>query len=318
MNKVRINRKILLYLLSVIIILSLSPTIVFSQSEDSTAYVVDSLFVYASSGDTQWRDLVEPSKKAISDMGNAAIPQMMTKLNTRDARETHTIVDIFKGIGEIAVDSLATRINDSDAFTRRLAIRCLGDIKSDKAVGPLISVKNHDDFRTRTGVMTALGKIGSSDGADAVMVGLSDLDELVATAAAVACGRIKEGVKPSVLIDELSHPYYGVRYSAMEALAELGEKSIKPLIDHIQIQSNSMSSGYAIEALIRIEPSKKQKILVKLINTDDWAIRAFSAEALGSIDSKKVRKALLKALKTEKHPFVIGKIKSSLEKLQAN
>ena len=284
-----------------------------AQNAPTTAEIVDSLFVRASSGEVKYRDLVEPSKKALIEMGESAVSQMLTKLGTHDAREMHTIVDIFKGIGEVAVDSLVTMLDSEDGFTRRLSIRCLGEIKSLRAVEPLLKLAGHDDFRTRAGIMTALGKIASPDAALTVMKGLNDDDELVATAAAVACGNIKKDIDSGVLIIALSHPYYGVRYSACRSLIELGDIAIEPLISYVKSGPGDISTGYAIEALGGIGSTRALNIFKETIKSDDWAIRAFTAEALGKI--KKSEKVLRKALKDETHPFVISKIRASMVKI---
>jgi len=307
-----------LSLIIIIIATNIFSPILYAQNQPTNAQIVDSLFIRASSGEVQYRDLVQPAKDAIIEMGETAIPQMLAKLNTRDARETHTVVDIFKGIGEIAVDSLAKRINSRDDFTRRLAIRCLGEIKSQKAIASIIKVASHDDFRTRAGVMSALGKIGSSDGAFTVVSGLDDSDELVATAAAVACGRIREGISPKPLIRALSHRYYGVRYSAAGSLAKLGEIAVEPLIIQLQTEPCRLSTGYIIKTLGKIGSKKVISALKPMLSSDDWAIRASTAEAFGNIQNKKSKKILNKALKSETHPLVINQIKLSLDKLQAN
>lgn len=311
-----ISWRLSFHLLFVLVVLFLLSSNLLAQNTPATAEIVDSLFVRASSGEVKYRHLVEPSKEVIIEMGGAAVSQMLTKLDTRDAREMHTVVDIFKGIGEVAVDSLVNQMDSQDSFTRRLAIRCLGEIESSKAVRPLSELANHDDFRTRAGIMTALGKIASPDAASTVVKGLYDHDEIVATAAAVACGNIKEAIDPAHLIISLSHPYYGVRYSACRSLIEFGDIAVEPLINHLKSKPDDISTSYAIEALGGIGSTKTLKILKKTIKSDDWEIRASTAEALSKI--KKSKKILNKALKSEAHPFVIGKIRSSLANIKGN
>jgi HEAT repeat protein len=259
-----------------------------------------------------FRDEVEPSKKALIEMGERAIPQMLTKLDTRSARETHTVVDIFKGIGEVAVPPLIKKLKSRDDYVRRLAIRCLGDIKSPKAIDELAKYADHNDFRTRSGVMHALGQIGDPSASYIVTLGLNDNDELVATSAAVACGKILEGIDPMALIYALSHSYYGVRYSAMNSLVKLGEKSLEPLIEYIETHPRDISVGYAIEALGKIGDKDGINALKKTMKSNTWTIRAHTAQALGEINQGKAEKILKKALEIERHPLVINKIKKSL------
>lgn len=276
------------------------------------ARIVDSLWIRAASGDIKSRDLVEPSKKAIIEMGVNAIPQMLTKLNTRDAREIQTVIDIFKGIGEPAVDSLVRFVNDNDPFRRRTSIRSLEEIKSVRAIKPLMSVAGHEDYRTRAGAISALGSIADMQASETVMRALADKNELVATAAAVACGKIKQGINIHLLIGALLHPYYGVRYGAARALANIGEPALEPLITHLDTFPDDKGADYIIWALGQIGSPKASAALERELFSKEWTIRASAAEALGHLPAKKVRKTLENALKIETQPLVIAKLKIAL------
>lgn len=290
----------------------------FAQTNQTTiaksqyARIVDSLWIRAASGDIKFKDQVEPSKKSIIEMGTQAIPQMLTKLNTRDAREIQALIDIFEGFGEPAVEPLSTFVNDSDPFKRRASIRCLEEIKSPKAVKPLLAVVNHDDFRTRAAAISALGCIGDIQADDAVMRALTDQNELVATAAAVACGRIKTGINIQLLIGALLHPYYGVRYSAAKALASIGEPAVQPLISHLDSFPNNKGAEFIILALGQIGSNKAAAVLDKELKSDQWTIRAAAAEAMGLFPARKFHKSLNNALKTENQPLVRAKIVNAL------
>jgi len=304
----------LLILVALIIIIS-APGI-FAQETKSDAEIVDSLFMRASSGLTMFRDQVEPSKKALIEMGARAIPQMLTKLDTRSAGEMQTISAIFKGIGEIAVDSLTKRLSSSDDYVRHLAINCLADIKSPKTIPALAKLVDHSDFATRAGVMNAFGQIGDKTASGYVTQGLLDSNEVVATAAAVACGKIKIDIDPLTLIDAFDHPYYGVRYTAMQSLIQLGEISVAPLISYLQTHPFDISFGYAIEALGEIGSRDALPIFEQTINYNDWSVRAFTAEALGKLNQPKAKKIIQKAMTIETHPLVVVKLKASLAKYE--
>jgi HEAT repeat protein len=303
-------------LIAAIIVFSFANS--YSQTNQTTiaisqyARIVDSLWIRAASGDIKFKDQVEPSKKSIIEMGTQAIPQMLTKLNTRDAREIQTLVDIFKGFGEPAVEPLSTFIDDNDPFIRRASIRCLEEIKNPKALQPLLTIVNHDDFRTRAAAISALGSIGDSQANDAVMRALTDKNELVATAAAVACGKIKNGINIKLLIGATLHPYYGVRYSAARALGSIGEPAVQSLISHLEKYPNNKGAEYIILALGYIGSNKSAAILEKELKSDQWTIRAAAAEAMGLFKENKFHKPLNNALKTETQPLVRTKIIDAL------
>lgn len=295
----------------------LVPIMAFAQKVPTDAEIVDSLFIRASSGLVMFRDEAEPSKKALITMGERAIPEMLTKLDTRSAGEMLAITDIFKGIGEPAVEPLTKKLKSPDDYVRRLAVRCLGEIKSPKAVDYLAPYAASDDFRTRSGVMDALGLIGDAKSAPYVMKGIFDSDELVAYPAAVACGRIKKGIDPVALTKVINHPYYGVRYCAMQALVELGNPAVGPLKQYLVAHPADIGAGYAIEALGRIGSGDAIAPLGETMKSPDWNIRTYTAGALGYSKNKTAIKILKKALKSETHPLVINNIKSALSKLQS-
>jgi HEAT repeat protein len=285
-----------------------------AQEELTDAQIVDSLFLRASSGMVMFRDQEGPSKQALIDMGARAIPQLLTKLDTRSAREMLTLSDIFKGIGESAVAPLSGKLKSHDDYVRRLAIRCLGEIGSPKAIGALAELVDNEDFRTRSGVMHTLGQIGDPAGAPYVMKGLFDSDYSVATSAAVACGKIKTGIDPIALVETLDHPYYGVRYSAMNSLVLIGEPSVGPLLQYVRTHSVDISTGYALEALGKLKTKKALAIYKQTLFWNDWSFRAYTAEALGDLQQKKAKKLIKKALKTETHPLVKSKLMEALAK----
>jgi HEAT repeat protein len=158
--------------------------------------------------------------------------------------------------------------------------------------------------------------IGDSSAAGTVMAGLDDSDELVVTAAAVACGKIKDGIDAQKLVNSLNHFYYGVRYCAMNSLVQIGDPAIKPLIDFLSSGQWQTGLVYAVEALGQIGTKKALPIFESFIKSEDWSLRGSVAEALGNIKEKKSKKILEKTLENEKHPFVLGKIKSSLTNLR--
>ena len=64
---------------------------------------VDDLFIKASSGMEIHKELVEPSRQELIKMGKDAVPYLVEKLTTQDAREINMLFDILGKIGEPAV-----------------------------------------------------------------------------------------------------------------------------------------------------------------------------------------------------------------------
>jgi len=161
------------------ILLFLPSILCADKIEDSIANVVNDLFMKASSGEVQFRDLVEPSKEDLISMGAAAVPQMITKLSTEDARERHTVEAIFKGIGDPAVPALIKALSTDNLYQLRLASSCLGKIGNRDATPHLLGLFWHKEHTVRSATITAVGDIKDSSAVGDVINKLNDEAETV-------------------------------------------------------------------------------------------------------------------------------------------
>lgn len=280
-----------------------------AQTEsDSIDHVVDSLFTRASSGELKYRDLVQPSKEALGEMGEVAVPRLVEKMTTQDAREMLTLVDIFKLIGRPAVPLIVEALGAEDPYKRRLAARALGDMKDSTAVDGLLQYTDDPDYRIRAGVIGALGKIGDFRGVAPSTAALQDKDYLVRTAAAVSLSFLADSSTISVLLEALTDPYYGVRYKAAEALWNIGESSVVPVKESLKSVNDTVAFYLLIEVAGNLKDEKLIKPLSKILASEDPMARAFAAEALAKINTKKAKKMLRKRESEETHPFVLGKL----------
>jgi HEAT repeat protein len=278
---------------------------------DSINAVVDSLFIRASSINVYHADLVQPSKEALGRMGIYAMPRLVDKMKTQDAREMQTLEDVMKLIGPPATLHLVGALGSDNVYRRRLAARILGEIKDTSAVEGLLKYTHDSDFRMRTGIISALGKIGHRKAVGSAKEALRDDDYLVRTAAAVALSAFMDSSTVIPLIKALSDPYYGVRYSAAAALSNIGRPAVRPLVDAIRVPGNDTLSFYhLIEVAGNIADSRFLEPLTTVVNSDDPYARAFAAEALGRLGSEAAVAALNQRYETETHPLVISKIES--------
>ncbi len=277
---------------------------------DSVNRAVDSLFVRASNGDVMYIDLVQPAKKALAEMGALAVPRLVEKMKTEDAREMQTLEDVFKLIGHPAVQNLVTALNSDNKYRRRLSARILGEMGDSSAVDGLLRYVNDGDFRMRSGVISALGKIGDKAAVPWTRAALGDQDYLVRTSAAIALGNMKDSSTTLSLIEALSDPYYGVRYSAAASLANIGKAASQSVLFHLSEPSDTLAFYLLIEVAGNLADEKFVDVLSKILNSDDPYARAFAAEALGKIGGGDSMKILRKRYEVENHPLVISKIES--------
>ena len=284
----------------------------FAQTDSDSLYqVIDSLFKFATTKTIYFQDYVQPSKEALGEIGEPAVPYLVDKMNTQDARTMWALVDIFKIIGTPAVPAVVEAIGAEDNYKRRLAVRVLGEMKDTTAVEGLLQYADDPDFRIRSGVLNALGKIGDPRGVEPSVIGLSDDDYLVRTSAAISLSMLADPATIDPLLKSLSDEYYGVRFKAAEALWNIGQPSVKPVKSALESRHDTS----AFYLLIEIAGNLKNKDIIKpletILESEDPIARGFAVEALAKIDSKKAAKIFKKKLKEENHPFVLGKIEEA-------
>jgi len=322
----RENCRVLLRILILFLTALVVASPVFGQQEQQA--VLDSLWIRASSGELRYRDLVEPSKQALAEMPEQSVPYLVGKLDTRSAREMHTLVDIFKKIGPAAVESLVEALSSDNHDVVRLACRCLGPIEDKRATPPLLNLFLEEDFRVRSEAVKAVGEIGDTIATDGVIQMLSDSAETVRKSASVALGKIgdKKAIRP--LITALGDEHFSVRYTAVNSLGSLSPEANEQLLRELENllqkkQSESLTEEesfhlyFVVQALGELKEKKAVGFLLKLLRVDDdWACRAFAAEALGVIGEVSVLSSLREAKETEKNRFALAKIESAIEKLK--
>jgi HEAT repeat protein len=309
-------KKLFLFVISsFIIFLVVSVANLHSASADELKERVDSLFVKACGGLEKYRDLAEPSKKALIGMGGEAVPSLLDKLSTQDAREMWTVIEILGKIGEPAVLPLIDSLKSDNKDVVKLSLRILGDIKDKRAVPPLIGLLDKEDFNIRGYACESLGKIQDTTAFTSISLCLKDSVELVRKNATVALGRLKDKRAIPYLIQSLSDPHFSVRMTSASALVEMGKPSVKPLIKLLNTAKTDTIAVYlAIGSLGKLKNERTASTLVKKLKSKDWATRAFTVEALGEMGDRKGIIAIKKLRKKETHPFVLKKIEEVLAK----
>jgi HEAT repeat protein len=293
---------------TLLVIFLLSASAHAGSEADSLNQIVDSLYVQATTKNINYQDQVQPAKEALGKLGEAAMPRLVEKMDTQDARSMHALVDIFKLIGRPAVPYVVEALGTEDQYKKRLAARALGEMKDSTAVAGLLGYASDPDYRIRAGVVTALGKIGDHRGVQPSSAALNDDDYLVRTAAAVSLALLADSSTVSSLIEALNDPYYGVRYSAAEAVWKVGDPAVIPVRHSLENSPDTLTLYLLIEVAGNLKDERLINPLEGILNSDDPFARAFAVEALRKFDSKKAREILRKRKEIETHPFVWSKL----------
>jgi HEAT repeat protein len=275
---------------------------------------VDSLFIRACGWLETQRDLAEPSKEALIEMGEEAVPYLLDRLDTQTAREKWTLIDILGKIGEPAVMPLIEYLKSDNKDEVKLASRILGDIKDKRAVGPLAELLNKEDYNIRSYACESLGKIADTTAFAEVSSCMTDSVEVVRKSAAVALGKMKESRAIPHLTRGLTDSHYSVRMTSASALVKIGEPSIAPLMELMNASADTIAVHLAMESLGKLKAKRAVKPLVRKLEDENWATRAFAVEALGEIGDMRGIKAIKRLKKRETHPFVLKTIDDVLGK----
>jgi hypothetical protein len=205
-------------------------------------------------------------------------------LDCKDLNErnnTECLIDAINGLGAIgdarAVIPLIKLLDGFDTVLSESiesALCKLGNI----AISPLIEVLSQKTIKkqsTKIKIITILGKTGD----------LCIIDPMLSVVKSFCCNEsdFMQGENP---------------YSAIDALANLGNSAVEPLIDVLN-NSNSLSIRFvAIGALGKIKDKRAIIPLVEALNDCYVGIRKRAAEALGLIGDDQAIKPLLKELIT--------------------
>ncbi len=262
--------------LSLILILFVSSTAVTDGLTDK----IDSLFVYASSGEIQYRDLVQPAIDSISAIGVEAVPHLINKFITKSARERLTIINILKKIGVPAVPYLNSALNRPEDIVVARICWALGDIADSSAVVSLIEITNHKSWWVREKAADALGKIKSMQASNVIINMLNDDIGQVRKAAVVASGRIKINEAVPSLVHALGDSFYGARMSAREVLVLLDTTIVLQTIWDSIKSTNEILLNNACYLLGEIGSEDALDILSYFLESKNKTIRAQATTAI--------------------------------------
>lgn len=193
---------------------------------------IDSMFVIASSGDFKYREMVAPTIDDIAALGVEAVPFLIDRLGTTDARERVTLENILKKIGSPVVPLLNQALLETDSLQLSRVAKILYYLPDSSSVANLLKVKNNRYYWVRYQSIRALGKIGDLRAGPAIVAALRDENELVRTMAAVAAGRIDDpGLLPH-LLQALNDDYYGVRMAARDEFIKINCAGKSKFLSH--------------------------------------------------------------------------------------
>ena len=228
------------------------------------------------------------------------------------------ILALIKPEPDYIIEALIKNLKDKKKKNRISAASALGEIRSERAVEPLIEVLTNDKtFNVRPSAVRALGRIGSERAIDPLLKVLTTGKEAnLQWYIAFALGQIRSEKAVEPLIEALTTAKdVDIRTSAADALGWIrSERAVEPLLDAFH---NEKVRRRAANALGNIGSEKAVEPLIEALTTAKEAdVRASAADALGEIGSEKAVKSLIRALTNDKRANVRASAASALGQIR--
>ncbi len=129
---------------------------------------------------------------------------------------------------------------------------------------------------------------------------LTDDDVNIRKAAAESLAEIKDDetiINP--LIIALSDENSQVRFNSSQALGNIGDVAIDPLIEAAKAEKDGEIKRYILGAIKKIGSPKSVDYFIDALDDEDWGVKKVAARALGELGDIKALEPLQKALDDE-------------------
>jgi hypothetical protein len=212
-------------------------------------YTQEELFILCARGEPRFQEWRQYAFDRMVHDTLATLTYLSTILDTKDARERHTIKDILRRIGDPAVPMLTRAILGGTPSAQSEASWILGLIGSPQAFDPLLELSRAEGWQQRSSALNALAKLDDLSAEDLDRLEgragevLSDTGEVfyVKKDAAYACGRQHLCGSLGLLINALDTNHQAVRFTAAEAVKDLAEFGCGKVADLLAANLPEMS-----------------------------------------------------------------------------
>jgi HEAT repeat protein len=183
---------------------------------------------------------------------------------------------------EVLTRSLSS---EGTTFTQRRAVaEALGEVGSDKVVGPLVIALKDPEPSVRVAAVESLSQVRDSRTIEAIKACLSDTDPNVRCAAATALGVFGGNSAISVLTQAVKDPHWSVRKASVVALGNSKSPSaVSALVPMLKDPDHDVREA-ACAALAKIRDRQAISGLIVALADSQSPVRHAAACALRDID----------------------------------
>ncbi len=180
------------------------------------------------------------------------------------------------------IAALIERLKDTDAGVRKAAASSLGNLKSKRAVNPLIALLTDRNKDVRAAAVEALGDIEDPSAVSAIARAVSDESPDVRQEALNALSRFTESeeVKPSHVTSALRDVRPQLRSKAAEILGELGDRSVVPTLIPMLKDSSADVRHEVVHALEHLNDRSAGTALLTVLHDENADVRGSAVSAL--------------------------------------
>jgi HEAT repeat protein len=158
---------------------------------------------------------------------------VLLALDTHGEVPQRRVAEVLLAFGQPAVEPMLKVLNAPDTPYSQLiiAVRVCGMLQVGQATPRLIDLLQHDVMPVRLNCVRALGSIGDRSALSAISQLAEDPDWEVRNVVMQAIGAVRASEYSSLLLTGLADAAWWVRYSAAQALYQLGAPGIQALKD---------------------------------------------------------------------------------------
>jgi len=252
---------------------------------------VAELFTWSAAGPPKYRQRKNEAMAKLVSQPKASLPYLASIMGIRNARKRWGIYYIVMKIGKTATPSLLPVLRSEDYRSVSWALFMLGRLHDSTAVDSIEAAFTHPKWKVRANVCQALGLIADPRAAPILHKAVQDSNEVVRKYAYFALGKIKAESAIPALINAFNEPYSASRYAAAQALIDIGDPAVDPLLKKLPTVQG-INLHMTIETLGALKQKQALKPLLKLTRTTDPILLGFVLDALSNFKSKKVKKVL--------------------------
>jgi HEAT repeat protein/cyclophilin family peptidyl-prolyl cis-trans isomerase len=215
-----------------------------------------------------------------------------------------------------SVPALTRALDDPSALVRRQAAFALGLVGDSTAAPALLRrLDVETDAAARTSLVSALGDAGGRKAAPALVRALRGKDAAERRAAALAAARLRDSTLVDALADASRDASPDVRWRSAYALGRIGDRLGASTLRRLTDDKSEIVRYHSARALGEVGDSSATPRLVALLHDPAWRVRTHAAQALGALRARRDARSLYPLLR-DRHPHVRWQAAISLGSIQ--